>query len=143
LIVAVNSGIPNFESPGTAQAYLGVLLRDLDDAIICTTAEGVAQIWNPGAKRLFGYAFDEVIGRPLHFFENPRPQKFLPSVQAVGPVEKYRTIAIRKDGTPIEISLAACPIRDGAGDITDVVYTARRTMWITLTLIALVTIDQS
>jgi PAS domain S-box-containing protein len=75
----VNSGIPSFESAETAQAYLEVLLRDLDDAIICTTADGVAQIWNPSAERLFGYAFDEVIGRPVDFFGNPRPQKFLPS----------------------------------------------------------------
>ena len=115
LIVDMNSGIPNFESAETAQAYLEVLLRDLDDAIMCTTADGVAQIWNPGAERLFGYAFDEVVGRPLDFFGNPHPQKFLPSVQAVGPVEKYRTIAIRKDNTPIEISLALCPIRDSIG----------------------------
>jgi PAS domain S-box-containing protein len=126
LIVDVNSGIPNFASAEIASAYLEVLLRDLDDAIICTTADGVAEIWNPGAERLFGYAFDEVIGRPLDFFGNPHPQKFLPSVQAVGPVGKYRTIAIRKDDTPIEISLALCPIRDGNGDITNVVYTAKR-----------------
>jgi PAS domain S-box-containing protein len=85
--VDVNSGIPNFESAETAQAYLEVLLRDLDDAIICTSADGVAQIWNPSAERLFGYGFDEVIGRPLDFFGNPPPQKFLPRVQAVGPVE--------------------------------------------------------
>lgn len=129
LMAHMNSGIPNFESAETARAYLAVLLRDLDDAIICTTADGVAEIWNPGAERLFGYAFDEVIGRPLDFFGNPHPQKFLPSVQAVGPVEKYRTIAIRKDDSPIEISLAVCPVRDGNGDITSVVYTAKKMPW--------------
>jgi hypothetical protein len=50
----------------------------------------------------------------------------LPSFQALGPVEKYRTMAIRKDDSPIEIALAVCPIRDGNGDITSVVYIAKR-----------------
>ena len=72
-------------------------------------------------------SFAEAIGRPLEFSGSPHPQEYLPGVQAVGPVEKYITIAMRKDDTPIEISLAACPIRDVAGDITSVVYTARRT----------------
>jgi hypothetical protein len=72
-------------------------------------------------------SFAEAIGRPLEFSGSPHPQEYLPDVQAVGPVEKYITIAMRKDDTPIEISLAACPIRDVAGDIASVVYTARRT----------------
>jgi hypothetical protein len=35
-------------------------------------------------------------------------------------------MAIRKDDSPIEIALAVCPIRDGNGDITSVVYIAKR-----------------
>ena len=123
------TGMREFTSSDeTAQAYLQVLLRDLDDAIICTTADGIVRIWNPGAERLFGYASKELIDRRMDLFGNPRSKNMLPSTQALGPIEKYNTIAIRKDDTPIEISLTICPIRDGTGE-SRALFTWREGPW--------------
>ena len=41
------------------------IVNSSDDAILSEDLDGIIKIWNPGAKRLFGYTAEEVIGKPI------------------------------------------------------------------------------
>ena len=42
------------------------IVRDIQDGIITFAHDGVLTSANPGAEKLFGYRFDELMGRPVH-----------------------------------------------------------------------------
>lgn len=44
---------------------LAIIVRSANDAIVRATPEGVIEMWNMGAERLFGYKAEEIVGRSL------------------------------------------------------------------------------
>ncbi len=77
--------------------------------------------WNSGAEQLYGYTADEVIGKSISLIIPPDRQDELPEMLArvaLGEtVQHYETIRLRKDGTPIQVSMTVSPIRDPKGKI--------------------------
>jgi PAS domain S-box-containing protein len=41
------------------------IIEGLNDAVIFSDREGIIQLWNSGAERMFGYAGDEALGQSL------------------------------------------------------------------------------
>ena len=39
------------------------ILETQSDAIIVTDRDGVINLWNPGAERIFGFSADEAVGQ--------------------------------------------------------------------------------
>src|SRR6266446_2838347 len=110
-----------FHSPELAASWLSAIIESADDAIITKTLEGIITSWNRGAERMFGYTADEVIGKSVtilipadHIDEEP---SIIARLRAGERVEHYETIRVRKDGTPMDISLTVSPIRDGDNKI--------------------------
>jgi PAS domain S-box-containing protein len=106
----------NDRSPELAAAWLSAIIESADDAIITKTLGGIITSWNSGAERMFGYTADEVIGRSVtilipsdHLDEEP---SIIARLQAGERIEHYETVRVRKDGTPIDISLTVSPIKD-------------------------------
>src|ERR1041385_141599 len=104
-----------------AQARLAAIVESSDDAIVSKTLEGIITSWNKGAERIFGYAADEVIGKPVtilipedHPDEEP---SILARLRRGERIEHYETVRVRKDGTEINISLTVSPIRGPDGRI--------------------------
>jgi PAS domain S-box-containing protein len=100
-----------------------------DDAIITKTLEGVISTWNPGAQRVFGYAAEEVIGKPVtllipdnHLDEEPG---ILARLRRGERIDHYETVRRRKDGALIDVSLTVSPIKDAAGRIVGASKIAR------------------
>lgn len=109
------------QSRDLAAPWLSAIIESADDAIISKTLEGVITSWNVGAERIFGYQADEVIGKPVtilippdHLDEEP---EILRKIKAGEPVEHYETVRVRKDGTPVDISLTVSPIKTADGKI--------------------------
>jgi PAS domain S-box-containing protein len=51
---------------GVAQTQLlWALFESSQDAIIAKSLDGIIQTWNPGAEKIYGYAPNEAIGRPM------------------------------------------------------------------------------
>ncbi len=100
-----------------------------DDAIFLTTLDGIIQSWNPGAEKIFGYAAEDILGRPTSLiYSTDRPGE----TQQIGErlargehLTHYETAGVRKDGTPIHVSLTISPIKDAAGKIIGASATAR------------------
>jgi len=102
-------------------AYLASIVQSSEDAIIGKDLEGKILSWNAGAERLYGYKPVEILGKPVSTLFPKELQsestRILNEVKKGGYIEGLQTIRIRKDGSPVEVSLTISPIRDGNGQI--------------------------
>ncbi|NUP11917.1 MAG: PAS domain S-box protein [Polyangiaceae bacterium] len=109
--------------------WLASAVESSDDAIVTKTLQGIVVTWNRGAERLFGYLAEEMVGRQiLSIFPPDRldeEELFLGRMRRGERVESYETIRIRKDGTPLDVSVSLSPIRDDDGRIVGVAKIAR------------------
>lgn len=110
-------------------AYLAAIVESSDDAIVGKDLRGTIVSWNSGAKQMFGFSQEEIIGKPVSLLTSPdRPdeeQSILERIEKGVRVDHYETIRIRKDGRPLEVSLTLSPIRDAQGEIVGVSSIAR------------------
>jgi PAS domain S-box-containing protein len=104
-----------------AQARLAAVVESSDDAIVSKDLDGTVHSWNPAAERLFGYAPHEMIGRPITVIIPPdrrgEEDAIIDRVRRGEPIERYETVRVRKDGTPVEVSLTVSPVRDRGGRV--------------------------
>ncbi len=112
-----------------AAARLAAIVESSDDAIISKDINGVITSWNVGAQRLFGYAADEVIGKPITILIPEDRQDEEPTILARlrngERVKHFETVRRRKDGSLIDFSLTISPIRDSHGKIVGASKIAR------------------
>jgi PAS domain S-box-containing protein len=113
--------IANLRSPELAPYWLSAIIESAEDAIISKTLDGIITSWNEGARNIFGYTAEEVIGKPItilipegHLDEEPT---ILARLRAGQRIEHYETVRLRKDGTLIDISLTVSPIKGPDGRI--------------------------
>jgi PAS domain S-box-containing protein len=111
----------DLRTPELATYWLSAIIESADDAIISKTLDGIITSWNRGAERIFGYAADEVIGKPItvlippdHLNEEPH---ILARIKAGERIDHYETVRVAKDGTLIDISLTVSPIKNAQGII--------------------------
>ena len=123
-----------------ANRRLAAIIESSGDAIISMDLDETITSWNKEAERLFGYTAAEIIGKPITVLVPPDRQneelKIMERIRRGERVIRYETVHGRKDGTPLDISLAVSPINDDDGhvigaskiarDITDRVRTDRR-----------------
>lgn len=105
-----------------AGLLLAAVMESSPDAIVGWTLSGTVFSWNPGAEKLYGYSAAEVLGQCMATLmvppdrHNESPQ-ILERIERGERVEDYKTVRVRKDGTPLEVSLTVSPIRNAAGEI--------------------------
>ena len=114
---------------GAAEALLAAIVQSSDDAIISKNLDGIITSWNGSAERLFGYTAEEVIGRSIAILfphdrldEEPR---ILERLKHGERVDHFETIRLRKDGTPLAISVTISPLKDATGRIVGASKIAR------------------
>ncbi|MGJ4941481.1 PAS domain S-box protein [Bradyrhizobium sp. HKCCYLS1011] len=99
------------------------------DAIITKSLDGTITGWNPAAQRVFGYTAEEAVGRNTDLIvptdRTGEPQDILARVGRDERIQQYETIRVRKDGTPIQVSLSIAPIKSPTGQTTGAVMIAR------------------
>jgi PAS domain S-box-containing protein len=102
------------------QNRLAAIVESSDDSIIASTLDGTILDWNPGAERMYGYRAQEVAGVDLGFLCLPeRTAELDEALERVarGEVYRYETVRVRKDGSPVDVSTTASPIRDASGKV--------------------------
>jgi PAS domain S-box-containing protein len=99
--------------------HFAAIVKSSNDAI--KTLDGLITSWNLAAERVFGYTFEEVIGRPISLLcPAERPDeipRMLERLKQGARIEHFETVCRRKDGRRINVSLIISPIRDEAGQI--------------------------
>ena len=80
---------------------------------------GFITSWNKGAKKIFGYTAEEMIGTSIRrLLPADRPSEedeILERVRSGDKVEHFETIRQTKDGSLIDVSVTASPIFDSTG----------------------------
>jgi PAS domain S-box-containing protein len=118
------------DSASTDRLYrLAAIIESSEDAIIGEDMDGIITEWNQGAEQLYGYAADEVIGKPGSLLIPPGHSDDFPTImQKIRGGERlahYETVRQKKDGTRVDVSLSVSPIRDEIGRIIGAAAIAR------------------
>ncbi|SPE59625.1 putative PAS/PAC sensor protein [Verrucomicrobia bacterium] len=112
-----------------ARAHLAAIVESCDDAIISKTLEGVILSWNSGAQRIYGYTAAEMIGQSISLLMPPYRPHELPEIfekiKRGVRVEAFETVRLRKDRSPVEVSLTVSPIKDSHGQVVGASTVAR------------------
>jgi len=113
----------------TQQRLLSAIVESSNDAIIGIDTERRIVSWNRGAQSVFGYAPEEAIGRSAEILVPPQRQQEATSAfeaTMVGhTVAPFETVRLRKDGSPVDVSVSDSPIRDSRGKIIGISSTQR------------------
>ena len=104
-----------------ATARLAAIVVSSEDAIISKDLQGRITSWNVGATKMFGYAADEVLGKPVSILTPPdridESATILRKIRREETVEHFETVRRRKDGSDIIASLTVSPIRNADGNV--------------------------
>ncbi len=110
-------------------ALLSAIVDSSDDAIISKDLNGIITSWNKSAERLFDYTADEAIGRPITMLIPPdrldEEPKILEHLKRGERVDHFETIRVRKDGSPLNISLTISPVKGADGRVVGASKVAR------------------
>ncbi len=104
-----------------ATQQIASIVESSDDAIISKDLNGIIASWNKGAERIFGYAAEEVVGKPVTILIPPdrhdEEPAILERIRRGERVDHYETVRVRKHGSRVDISLTISPVRNVEGKI--------------------------
>lgn len=95
--------------------------------IIALDRTGNIKMWNPAAERIFGWASNDVLGRPNPLITVETGDVFDEMFFKVLKGESFHNIEVtypRKDGSLTYVSLSAAPLRDARAEIDGVMILA-------------------
>jgi PAS domain S-box-containing protein len=105
------------------------IIESSDDAIISKNLDGIIQSWNPAAQRIFGYAPEEAIGKPILMLMPPERENeeaaILERIRNGERIQHYETVRRRKNGSLVDISLSVSPLKDATGTVVGASKIAR------------------
>jgi PAS domain S-box-containing protein len=105
------------------------IVESSSDAIIGTSLDGRILSWNLGGELIYGYTAAEMLGRDISVIVPPdRIEEISENLRRLGCggyIENFETVRLKKDGTRIDVSLSASPIKDMAGRVIAVATIAR------------------
>lgn len=103
------------------QQRLAAIVASSDDGIISKDLNGIIKSWNKGAEKIFGYEAEEIIGKSIRTIIPAELQSqedyILSQIHLGNRIDHFQTVRLRKDGTPINVSITVSPIKDSRGKI--------------------------
>lgn len=98
---------------------LATIVDSADDAIISKDLNGIVKTWNNGARKMFGYTEEEMIGKSILTLipEELRHEEdeILKKLRAGQRIDHYETTRRKKDGQTLDVSVTISPIRNDSG----------------------------
>ncbi|WP_263357279.1 PAS domain S-box protein [Acidicapsa ligni] len=100
---------------------LAAIVDSADDAIVSKDLNGIVTSWNEGARKMFGYTSEEMVGQPLLriipedlYYEE---YEILRKLRIGERIDHYETTRRRNTGESVEVSVTISPIRNGTGKV--------------------------
>jgi PAS domain S-box-containing protein len=109
-----------FEDARAARDFLQSIAENSVDGIVTTDGHGQITYVSPGAEEIFGYARNEVLGRPianLYRFGVAEARVIMHRLHAEGRIRNYETAIRAKDGRWVDVSASISLLRDAGGAI--------------------------
>jgi PAS domain S-box-containing protein len=108
---------------------LAAIVDSSDDAIIGKDLNSIITSWNQGAKRIFGYSAEEMIGTSILRLIPPERQgeeeEILSCLKRGERFEHFETVRTTKEGRRLHVSLTISPIKDAFGHVVGASKIAR------------------
>lgn len=108
-------------SNAEASAWLGSVVANSFDAILSKTLDGIITSWNDGARALFGYDAEEVIGGSVTMLipddRLHEEDEILAKLRAGERVAHFETVRRAKDGRELLVELTISPVLDPTGTV--------------------------
>jgi two-component system, chemotaxis family, CheB/CheR fusion protein len=112
-----------------ALTRLAAIVETSEDAIYSKDLQGYVRSWNRGAEKMYAYSGKEIIGQHVSILSPPERQRELDDMLELlrrgESIDHFETVRLRKDGTPVEVSVSISPIRSSSGEITGASTIAR------------------
>ncbi|KKZ84189.1 hypothetical protein RPHASCH2410_PD04595 (plasmid) [Rhizobium phaseoli Ch24-10] len=100
---------------------LAAIVESSFDAIISKDLSGTIVSWNRAAERMFGYAENEAIGKPIYLIipDDKRDEEadILRRLKLGERIEPFQTTRRHRDGRIVPISITISPIKSRAGKL--------------------------
>jgi len=100
-----------------------------NDAIMTGSLDGIVTSWNKGAEQIYGYSTKEILGQNVSILEpdhlKGEIKQFNEKIKRGEKVKNYETLRLKKDGTPINVSVTLSPVLDIHGKLTSISAIAR------------------
>ncbi|HEU6449625.1 MAG TPA: PAS domain S-box protein [Verrucomicrobiae bacterium] len=104
-----------------AQQFLAAIVESTDDAIYGKTLDGIVISWNEGAKRIFGYSAEEIIGHSISLLYpidlRDEMEDVMARVRRGETVSAHETTRVHREGRYVSISATISPVKDETGKI--------------------------
>jgi PAS domain S-box-containing protein len=126
---AAGSSTPTRGQLWEYQNYVACVATSSGDAIVGLDIDGNIKYWNQGAQALFGYADEEILGRPVMQLvpEELRreAQLVLKVVMEQGLYKNYDTSRVHKSGRRIPVTMTVAAVRNEDGEFVGTAATLK------------------
>ena len=113
------------------RAELAAIISSSDDAIFGHDPSGLITSWNSGARSIYGYEAEAVIGQPMTLLlDDPQAVAWpglLARLAAGEAIRDFDFACVAKGGRAVEVSMTLSPIRDADGEVIGVSAIGRDT----------------
>ena len=103
---------------------MAAILQQTTDAVVGSDLDNLVFSWNRGAEVLYGYTFEEIMGKPISLLapEDRRheSEEMREIVMAGESISNFETVRVRKNGDEVDVSVTMSPILDTRGKIVGV-----------------------
>lgn len=112
-----------------SRELLAAIVDSSLDAIVGKDLNGIVTSWNAGARNIFGYRADEMIGTSIAQLmpggSHDENEVILDRLRRGERIDHLETVRRTKEGALIDVSIAVSPIRDDRGRLLGVSEIAR------------------
>jgi len=109
------------DPPMSAADLFTAIVEDSDAAIIAKDIDGIVLAWNRAAEKVFGWSAGEMIGQPIRRLipadRQPEEDEILVTIRRGDSVDRFETVRLHKNGTPIDIAVLISPLRAASGAV--------------------------
>jgi len=110
-------------------SQLASIIECSNDAIVVYTLGGTIVSWNAGAKALYGYSANEVLGRSRYMLSAPNQGDEITEIseklKRQERIPLFQAMHIRKGGQPIRVCMSLSPVKEVNGDVVGCVAIVR------------------